>query len=355
MAMPDAGPADARVPVNVLTGFLGSGKTTLLQRLLASPALADSAVIINELGEAGIDHHLIDYVDQEVLLLKNGCICCGMRGDLRTTLQDLLDRHGRLGRQALTRVIVETTGMADPVPLLNTLALDAMLRHQFRIGTVVATVDAYHGAAQLAQHPESVKQAAVADRIVITKTDLATPEALAALEAELAGLNRTAPRLRSSRDFDPALLALDQDTLSAGRTREVHNWFTAQPEDRPRTYHGMAVPAFGPATQGGHGQGVRTASLVFDRPLNWIVLGTWMSMLLHRHGDGLLRLKCLLNIEGSDLPTVVHGVHRLVHPPVHLDAWPTEDRRSRLVLIGDIPAQDALQASLERFLALQAQ
>jgi G3E family GTPase len=352
--MPETGAVDPRVPVNVLTGFLGSGKTTLLQRLLASPALADSAVIINELGEVGIDHHLIDYVDGEVLLLKNGCICCGIRGDFRTTLEDLLARHARLGRQGLTRVIVETTGMADPVPLLNTLALDAMLRHQFRIGTVVSTVDACHGAQQLARHPEAVKQLAVADRIVITKTDLATPDALAALEAEVAQLNPTAPRVRSRRDVDPAQLALDQDTLSAGRTREVHNWFNWQPSGRPRTYHGMSAPGAGLAAHEGPRGGVRTASVVIDRPLNWIVLGTWLSMLLHRHGDGLLRLKGLLNIEGSERPTVVHGVHRLVHAPLHLDAWPTADRRSRLVLIGDIPAQDELQASLDRFVALHA-
>jgi G3E family GTPase len=350
--MPEAGVADVRVPVNVLTGFLGSGKTTLLQRLLASPALADSAVIINELGEVGIDHHLIDYVDQEVLLLKNGCICCGIRGDFRTTLEDLLSRHARLGRQALTRVIVETTGMADPVPLLNTLALDAMLRHQFRIGTVVATVDACHGAQQLARHPEAIKQLAVADRIVITKTDLVSPEALAALEAEVAQLNPTAPRLPSGKDLDPAHLALDQDTLSSGRTREVSNWFSSQASDRPRTYHGMSVSGAGVAAHGGPRRDVRTASLVIERPLNWIVLGTWLSMVLHRYGDGVLRLKALLNIEGSERPTVVHGVHRLVHAPLHLDDWPTADRRSRLVLIGDIPAQDELQASLERFLAL---
>ncbi|OZI26079.1 hypothetical protein CAL26_01625 [Bordetella genomosp. 9] len=344
-------PADPRIPVNVLTGFLGSGKTTLLRRLLASADLAHTAVVVNELGEIGIDHHLIDQVDEEVVLLRNGCLCCGVRGDLSTALTGLMERDRRAGASGtapgIRRVVIETTGLADPVPVLNTLALDPMLRHQFRPGAVVTTVDAVHGMLQLREHPESVRQAAVADRIVMTKTDLASAAAVEALAHELRGLNSAAPLLMSNGDLDPARLLLDRDVFSVDRLNEVRAWF-APPREGPGVgqYHGMArtSPALGPFHSA-----VSTASLVYAPALDWVVAGAWLSMLVHRYGDTLLRLKGILNIAGSDRPTVVHGVRHLIHAPMHLDAWPDDDRRSRLVLIGTLPSQAALQASLERF------
>lgn len=351
-----AASADPRIPVNVLTGFLGSGKTTLLRRLLACPDFAHTAVIVNELGEIGIDHHLIDHVDEEVILLRNGCLCCGVRGDLAAALTGLLARGDGAARQGMApgirRVVIETTGLADPVPVLNTLALDPMLRYRFRPGAVVTTVDAVHGMIQLREHVEPVRQAAVADRIVMTKTDLASAAAVDELGRELQGLNPAAVLLISGGDLDPARLLLERDVFSVDRFNEVRGWFAARPEagagpeTGPGQYHGMAR-----ITQAGavFHTAVRTASLVYAPPLDWVVAGAWLSMLVHRYGDVLLRLKGILNIAGSDRPTVVHGVRHLIHAPTHLDAWPDNDRRSRLVLIGALPPQAALQESLEQF------
>jgi G3E family GTPase len=342
---------DSRVPVNIISGFLGSGKTSLLQRVLSDPFFANTAVLINELGEIGLDHQLLDYVDEETVVLKNGCICCSMREDLQRELLGLDEKRGRGLLPEFTRVMIETTGLADPAPVLNTIMLDRILRHHFRVGVVVTTVDAVHGLGQLARHPESIKQAAVADRLIITKADLVEEAALERLRAVLQEINASALVIVSRNDIGADDVLLDQDAASEHCAAEVVQWLpgrraTGQAADRPPL---ASLTSAGKRLGAIHGSRVRTVGLSIEQPLNWIAFGAWLSMLLHSRGGDILRVKGILNIEGSRYPTVIHGVQHLIHPPVHLRAWPTDDRRSQLIFIGDLPPKEMLQASLEVF------
>ena len=306
------------IPVNLITGFLGSGKTTLLQRLLADPALADTAVLINEFGEVGLDHHLLERIDDTMVLLQSGCLCCTIRGELSDAIKDLFSKRERGVVPPFRRLVVESTGLADPFPILSTIQADPVLKHHFRLGNVITTVDAVNGLGR----PESIKQVAVADRLVLTKTDLV--DCADALIDELRQLNPDAPLSRAAdQDIDVAALF----------EGEVHSPLRAFPAaaDRP---HG-AVHGF---------------ALAFEGALDWTMFGIWLTMLLNRHGGEVLRVKGILNIEGSDTPVAVHGVQRLVHPPVHMAAWPDDDRRSHLVFIVDGLEREVIERSLQAFM-----
>jgi G3E family GTPase len=304
-------------PVNLITGFLGSGKTTLLQRLLTDPALADTAVLINEFGEAGLDHHLLGRIDDTMVLLPSGCLCCAIRGELASAIKDLHSKRERGEVPAFRRLVVESSGLADPFPILSTVQADPVLRHHFRLGVVVATVDAVNGIGR----PESVKQVAVADRLVLTKTDLVDDSA--ALLATVRRINPDAP-LWAAAERPTAAALLDDAAPSLLRA------VPATP-DRP---HG-AVEAF---------------ALAFEGALDWTMFGVWLTMLLNRHGEKVLRVKGILNVAGSAAPVAVHGVQHLVHPPVHMAGWPDQDRRSRLVFIVDGLDRTAIERSLRAFL-----
>ncbi len=336
------------LPVNVITGFLGSGKTTLLQRLLTAPEFSDAAVLINEFGEVGLDHHLLRRLDDNVVLMQSGCLCCTIRGDLSAAMRDLYERRERGEVPPFRRLVVETTGLADPTPILSTVMSDPILRHHFRLGTVVTTIDAVNGALHLARQPESVKQAAVADRLVVTKTDLAEPSAVASLCARLRALNPSAPLVDSANAMpDPALL-LAQDTYDpAAKSQEVRRWFAAHEHGGAHEEH-----APHPHEPSRHDAAISSFCLLFDRPLDWTAFGIWLSMLLHAHGEDVLRVKGLLNVIGAETPVVVHGVQHIVHPPTHLDAWPDEDRRSRLVFIVRGLPRERIERSLAAFNAL---
>jgi G3E family GTPase len=334
------------IPVNVITGFLGSGKTTLLRRLLDSPALADTAVLVNEFGEVGLDHHLLQRVDDEIVLLQSGCLCCTIRGDLSAAIRDLYTRREAGQIQAFRRLVVETTGLADPVPILSTIMAEPMLRHHFRLGNVVTTVDAVNGLLHLARQPESAKQAAVADRIVVTKTDIAEAREIAELRHRLLKLNPAAPHLEITPyvPVDPdTLLTRDLYDL-AGRAAEVRRWLAIESENAAAGVHPHQH-----ADVNRHDAQIHAFSLRFTQPLDWTAFGIWLTMLLHRHGTDVLRVKGMLNVGSGPGPVVVHGVQHLVHPPDHLPQWPDDDRSSRIVFIVRGLSREAIERSLNAF------
>ena len=335
------------IPVNVLTGALGSGKTTLLKALLRAPRLAGTMVLVNELGEIGIDHHLVEHASESTLLLENGCLCCAMRDDLKAALKDLHSRRARGEIPRYERIVVETTGIADPVPIAYTLLAEPVLQHHYRLGNVVTVVDTVNAPAQLDRFEEAVRQVALADRLVAGKLDLAGPAALEALRPRLAALNPAAPILAAdSPDLDPVDLLVTDVYHRRSKGREVERWMRSTRE---------AMAADGGSAGGGHGPhptGIAACCFTFDAALDWTAFGVWMSMLLHRHGDRVLRMKGLLNVAGVPGPVLVNGVQHLVHPPAHLDRWPDEDRRSRVVVISTGLGREAIECSLQAFNAI---
>jgi G3E family GTPase len=337
--------ASLPIPVTVITGFLGSGKTTLLQRLLESPRLANAAVLVNEFGEVGLDHHLIRHVAENIVMLASGCVCCTIRDDLGAAMRDLLRRREAAEVPRFDELLVETTGLADPVPILHTLMTDPIVDEAFRMSTVITTVDAVNGAAQLTRQPESVKQAAVADRIVITKTDLCAPAAVRALEGRLHRLNPSAAILRApSQELAPETLMSGSGYNIDAKSAGVRAWLAADAyhaaDDEHRHLH---------RDRNRHDDRIAAFCLVFEEAIDWTAFSIWLTMLLHRHGADMLRIKGILNLPALSGPVVVHGVQHIIHPPVHLKAWPDDDRRSRIVFITrDIPGR-ALEASLVAF------
>ena len=323
----------ALLPVSVLTGFLGSGKTTLLRHLLGHADMEETAVVINEFGEIGLDHHLVENSDEDVVLLNSGCLCCTVRGDLVDTLRRLFLRRVKNEVPPFARVVIETTGLADPAPILHTLMNDPILSHHFRLDGVITTVDAANGAASLERHPESVKQAAVADRLLITKCDLSAPDAVAALEQQLIALNPAAERRRVAHgDVHPGALFDAGLYNPATKSLDVRRWLKAEAyaeQDHADHHHGHDHGH----DVNRHDARIRAFCLSYEKPLNWERFASWIEMLTSFYGADILRIKGLLNVEDIDVPVVIHGVQHVFHPPVRLDAWPDAARDSRLVFI----------------------
>jgi G3E family GTPase len=318
-------------PVTILTGFLGAGKTTLLNHLLKQPDLANTAVLINEFGDIGLDHLLVEKLDETTSLLASGCICCSVRGDLAKALKDLLPR---IEAGAITRVVIETTGLADPAPILATLMTDLTAATRYRLDGVITVVDAVHGLPQLDRHKEALRQAAIADRIVLTKTDL-TPDTTA-LRARLAALNPGAPILTADHGrIDPGTLLHAGLFNPASKAPEIQSWLNEA------AYNAQAA----------HTQGITAFCLTYDKPLPWQGIGGWLEMLIATRGDSILRLKAILNLAGQSRPVVLHGVQHLLHPPTLLPAWPEGDpRTSRLVFITQDLPRDVIEEGLAAFL-----
>jgi G3E family GTPase len=334
------------IPVSILTGFLGSGKTTLLNRLLKDPALSDTAVIINEFGDVGLDHLLVEKSDDGIIELSDGCLCCTVRGALVDTLSDLIERV-QTGRASLKRVIIETTGLADPAPVLQSIMGHPAMLQAYRLDGVLTMVDAVNGMSTLDAHAESVRQVAMADRIVLTKTEL--PEAAASL-AEL--------KLRL-KQINPGAMLLDAPSGEAGvaalfecglyspetKSPDVRRWLNEEAfRDREAERYGLE----GHHHHGHdhdhhdvnrHDRSIRSFSLTHDRPIPIASVEMFLDLLRSTQGEQMLRMKGIIALaEESDRPLVIHGVQKLMHPPVRLQAWPDADRRTRLVIIGkDLP------------------
>ncbi len=322
------------IPVTLLTGFLGAGKTTLLNRLLRQPEMAGTAVLINEFGEIGLDHLLVDRLDEDTVLLAAGCLCCTIRGDLSRALRDLAARP-----QPILRVVIETTGLADPAPILQTLMSDPLLLRDYRLDGVVTLVDAVHGMATLDTQPEALRQAAVADRIIITKSDLADA---AALRARLAALNPMAPILTAIEGDIPAAQLLNAGPFSAdGKLPQISDWIAASGHDHHHHHHDVNR----------HDARIRALCLRFDEPLPWDGLANYLEMMAMTQGSHMLRMKAVLNLKGQRGPVVMHGVQHSFHPPRTLESWPEgDDQSSRIVFILRDLDPAVVEAGLRAFL-----
>jgi G3E family GTPase len=295
------------LPISVITGFLGSGKTTLLARLLRDPAFARTAVIVNEFGEVGLDHLLLEASDEEIVLLEGGCLCCRVRGDLVRTAGRLIERRAR-GTAAFDRIVIETTGLADPAPILHALMTDREIAGALRLESVIATVDCAAGGATLDAHPQSVKQAALADRIVLTKADLADPAA-SGLAGRLHRLNPSAPQLAALHG------AVDASRLFNVVFHEESHWQVHE-------------------SHAHDDNDVRSFCLRRSEPLHAVTLTLFLQVLAEHCGAKLLRLKGLVGVvETPGRPAVIHGVQHVFHPPAWLEAWPDDDRTTRIVVI----------------------
>jgi G3E family GTPase len=329
----------ARLPVAVLGGFLGSGKTTLLNALLRHPDMAGTAVAINEYGEVPIDQHLVEgATGDSTLVLANGCLCCNVAGDMEGGVMRLFAGREAGALPRFERLIVEPSGLADPVPILQTMLRNPVLSRVLRLDAVLATVDALFGRGQLAENPEAREQVALAETLLLTKTDLAAPEQVAALRGDLAALNPLAPVIEVRHgEADPHVLFPARFLGLADAPPPVAAWLRAVPH---RDAHG-------------HTEGVTALSLVSDTPPPWREFDVWLTRLRLTAGERLLRVKGIVGVPGQPGPVVLQGVQHVLHPAVALDAWPDGDRRSRLVLITRGLAHAPLREGWDALFALQ--
>ena len=332
---------DARLPVTLLTGFLGSGKTTLLNAWLKSPDLSEAAVIVNEFGDVGIDHELIASSNDNTIELSTGCLCCTVRGDLVDTLRELIVKREKGEVRAFDRLIIETTGLADPAPVIQAIMTFPVAR-RFRLARVVTAIDAVNGAATLGHHREAVKQAAVADEIIFTKVDLA-PDGAATLEAAVRAFNGGARFHVSSlqRMARPAdLLSVDiYDPATKGE--DVARWLNVGALDAGHDHAASAHEGHHHHHDiNRHSADISSFVFRFDEPLHWEHVANWLDALVIGHGPDLLRVKGILNVVGRERPVVVQAVQSLFHPPFELPSWPPGPRRSSIVFITRNLTQD---------------
>lgn len=317
-------------PVTVITGFLGSGKTTLLSALLKKEEMKNVAVIINEFGEVGLDHALVEHSDENIVELQNGCICCTIQGDLQKTMLDLIDKMTKGDISYFDKVIIETTGLADPVPIIHTLISSMDLQRIYTLDGVITVVDATNGEKTLDLQPEAVKQAALAERIIISKIDLIEKDKELSLETRLRAINPSIKIIKSS--FGDVSIS---DLIDLGaydpfsKSRDVKEWLAAESmdthHDHDHDHHHVNVNR--------HDENIEAFSMTSDKPVNMMAFGLFKDLLMAQMGPDLLRLKGIINIEGKDRPAVIHGVQHIFHPVHWLEKWPDSDRQTKLVFI----------------------
>lgn len=327
---------DVLIPVTLLTGFLGSGKTTVLNHLLQLPELADTAVIINEFGDVGLDHLLVEHVSETVRLLQSGCLCCTVRGDLVDTLLDLHERRIQQSLPAFTRVIIESTGLADPTMVLQTFMVDPQIVKHYRLEQVITTVDAFNGSRTMDRHDEALKQVSLADRLLLTKTDLVDEASLTALIGRLTDLNPGAEIIRVVDGQASAGDVLERVPESSAKI-DAHILRIAQGH-----------------IEASHRDGkVQSHCLVFDQPLSESRVAHWLELMAEVRGDSLLRVKGLVQLtEYPGRPTVIHGVQQIFHPLRQLSQWPSSDHRSRIVLISQDLEFSEIVRTFEKFVGV---
>ncbi len=339
---------EPRIPVSILTGFLGAGKSTLLNRLLKDPAMKDAAVIINEFGEVGIDHLLVETSNDAVVELSDGCLCCTVRGELVDTLAELIDgmQTGRI--KPLSRIVIETTGLADPAPVMQSVMGHPAIAQHFDLDSVVTVVDAVNGLSTIDSYPEAYKQVAVADRLILTKKTLADASAISALVERLRALNPRAPITDGDASdagsaamlvnglYDPSSKIADvdrwlKDEMAAADDHHHHHGHHHHDHGHGHHHHGHAHPH----DVNRHGTSIRSYSIVHDVPIDPMAINMFIDLLRSTHGEKLLRMKAIVALtDRPDRPLVLHGVQSIFHPPVRLPAWPEgSDRKTRLVLI----------------------
>jgi len=354
------------IPVTILTGFLGSGKTTALNYLLAQPELKDAAVLINEYGDVAIDHLLVRQVAEDVVLLDSGCLCCTVRGDLVNAMRDLFVKRVRGDVPEFSRVLIETTGLADPAPIIHTLMTDPMLAARYRLDGIVCTVDGVNGLSSLDTNKESVKQAAMADRLLLTKLDLADPVTVEQLRARLTELNPGALLVPVAQGRVPPSEVLDCGLFNGkNHGPDVERWlneeaYAAQDDhlcgpgctqDHYHRFKPKKAQGHGHAHAPRHDTSVSSFVVTYDEPVAWDGLALALEFLISTRGEHLLRVKGIVNAVGSDVPLIIHGVQHLFHPVIQLPEWPDDDRRTRIVFITrDLP-KDAIENLLAHALA----
>lgn len=345
-----------RIPVYVLTGFLGSGKTTLLNNLVKQPGLENTLILINEFGEVGVDHLLVDHSNEEIVVeLASGCMCCTILGDFAKTLREIPRRYSRNGERRFDRIIVETTGLADPAPVIHTMMTDRQLYLLYRLQGVITCVDAFNGKATLERHVESQKQAGVADLLLITKSDLLEDQqSLEELKAQLEKINPTANIHIPEGGKIPTDMILQLDHIEPVQSSTpLNKWlnirsFSVDKQTQPSKPARMAFRELNPVVSttsanndvNRHDDHIKAHCFIFDEPFTEIRLDIWLQIITRLMGQNLLRMKGIIHVQGHPGPMVIHGVQHIFHPPAFLDKWPDDDRTSKIVFITyDVPRE----------------